>query len=198
MKQSLQQNVQILWLPYTCKFKDNLHWRKYLKLRNFRFLCSSRSHKRSKFNSKCGPTFCPPCAWRSGWKPGYFQSFFCRRPNYILNDKKLSQFDHNVWKYKLVNAVLADFNNTIIWDKWTKRLRKKQPGGNINSIGMCPCPENILDFWYYRRNVKDGWDNFMFAKFHDLMAIFAVCHILRHYWKKYFYFLIMLKQKQTC
>jgi len=36
-----------------------------LKLRNFRFLFSSRFHKRSKFNGKCGPTLCPSCAWRS-------------------------------------------------------------------------------------------------------------------------------------
>jgi len=38
----------------------------------------------------------------------------------------------------------------------------------------------------------------MFANLHDLMAIFAVCHILRHHQKKYFYSLIMIKQKQTC
>jgi len=63
---------------------------------------------------------------------------------------------------------------------------------------MCPCPVNILDFWYYRSNIKDGLDNFMFANLHDLMAIFAVCHILWHYGKKYFYLLIMLKHKQTC
>jgi len=23
---------------------------------------------------------------------------------------------------------------------------------------MCSCPKNILDFWYNRRNVKDGLD----------------------------------------
>jgi len=62
---------------------------------------------------------------------------------------------------------------------------------------MCPCPINILDFWYNRRNIKDGLDNFVFAKLHDLMTMFAVYHILQHYCKKYFYLLIMLKQKQT-
>ena len=30
--------------------------------RDFRFRCSSASHKRSKFNSKCGPPFSPSCA----------------------------------------------------------------------------------------------------------------------------------------
>jgi len=63
---------------------------------------------------------------------------------------------------------------------------------------MCLCPINILDFWYNRRNIKDDLDNIMFAKLHDLMAKLSVCHILQHYWKKYFYLLIMLKQKQTC
>ena len=35
------------------------------QLRDFKFHCSSRSHKRSKFNSKRGCTFFPPCASRS-------------------------------------------------------------------------------------------------------------------------------------
>jgi len=32
MKQSLPQNVQILWLPYSCKLKNNLHWSEDLNL----------------------------------------------------------------------------------------------------------------------------------------------------------------------
>jgi len=46
---------------------------------------------------------------------------------------------------------------------------------------MCPCPVNIIDFWNYQHHIKDGLVNFMFAKLNDLMAIFAVRHILRHY-----------------
>ena len=42
------------------------------QLRDFKFRCSSRSHKRSKFNSKCSPTFSPPCAWTSAG--GYIDS----------------------------------------------------------------------------------------------------------------------------
>jgi len=77
MKQSLQQNVQILWLPYSCKLKNTLHWSKDLKLWNFRFLCNSRFHKRSKFNGKCGPTFCPSQsgAWRSAGSKVIFGHF---------------------------------------------------------------------------------------------------------------------------
>jgi len=30
------------------------------------------------------------------------------------------------------------------------------------------------------------------------MAIFAVCHNLRHHYKNYFHLLIVLQQKQTC
>jgi len=37
----------------------------YFQLRYFRFRCRSRSHKRSKFSSKCGPTFSSPCTWRT-------------------------------------------------------------------------------------------------------------------------------------
>ena len=75
MKQSLQQNVQILWFPCSCKLKNNLHWTKDLTLGNFRFLCSSRSHKRSKFSGKCNPTFCPSRAWRSVGSSGIFGHF---------------------------------------------------------------------------------------------------------------------------
>jgi len=41
MKQSLLQNAQILWLTYSHKLKNNLHWSKDLKLWNFRFRCTS-------------------------------------------------------------------------------------------------------------------------------------------------------------
>jgi len=46
--------------PFGCPIhvkQKKLQWNKDLKLRNFRFLCSSRYHKRLKFNGKCGPTF---------------------------------------------------------------------------------------------------------------------------------------------
>jgi len=39
IKQSLQQNFQILWLHFSCTLKNNLHWSKDLKLRNFRYIC---------------------------------------------------------------------------------------------------------------------------------------------------------------
>jgi len=64
MKQSLQQNVQTLVALFICKLKNNLRCSKDLKFRNFRFPCSSRFNKRSKFNGKCDPTYCPSCAWR--------------------------------------------------------------------------------------------------------------------------------------
>jgi len=112
--------------------------------------------------------------------------------------KKLSQFGHSVRKYNLVNAVMANFNTNIRQMIKTSQ-QKKQAGGYINSLNMCPCHINILlDFWYYRRNIKDGLDNSEFAKLYDLMAIFAVGHILLHPYKNSFHLLIMLKQKQTC
>jgi len=64
---------------------------------------------------------------------------------------------------------------------------------------MYSCLINIFDFWCYRRNIKDGYKgNSEFTLLCDLMAIFLVFHILLHHWNKYFYLLIMLKQKQTC
>jgi len=68
---------------------------------------------------------------------------------------------------------------------------------------MCltPCLVNILEFWYHRCNMnikKDGLDNFMFVKLHDLMAIICSLSHFTALLKKYFYLLIMLKQKQTC
>jgi len=51
----------------------------------------------------------------------------------------------------------------------------------ISSLNMCCCPINILDFCPNWRNIKDGIDNSVFAKLYDLMAIFAVCHILLHH-----------------
>jgi len=45
---------------------------------------------------------------------------------------------------------------------------------------------------------KDGLDNFMFVKLHDLMAIICSLSHFTALLKKYFYLLIMLKQKQTC
>jgi len=49
----------------------------YCQLRYFRFRCRSRSHKRSKINSKCGPTFSPLCTWRTAG--GYIDKT-CRCP----------------------------------------------------------------------------------------------------------------------
>jgi len=35
-------------------------------------------------------------------------------------------------------------------------LAKKNGLEVISSLNMCSCPINILEFWYYRRNIKDG------------------------------------------
>jgi len=56
------------------------------QIRNFRSLCSSRSHKRSKFNSKCGPTFSSSCAWRSAGVQVFSVMFY---RNVFLNDKNI-------------------------------------------------------------------------------------------------------------
>jgi len=56
------------------------------QIRDFRSLCSSRSHKRSKFNSKCGPTFSSSCAWRSAGVQVFSVMFY---RNVFLNDKNI-------------------------------------------------------------------------------------------------------------
>jgi len=86
--------------------------------------------------------------------------------------KKLSQFAHNVQKYKLVNAVITNFNTNM--RQMTKTSHKKNRLEVISKLNMCSCPINILDFWYNRRNIKDGSDNSEFTKLYDLMAIFSV------------------------
>jgi len=63
----------------------------------------------------------------------------------------------------------------------TKTSQQKNRLEVISSLNMCSCPINILDFWYNRRNIKDGLDNSEFARFYDLMAIVAVFHILLHH-----------------
>jgi len=65
MKQCLRLNVEISWLPYSCKIKNDFLWRIRCQLRDLRFLCSSRSHKKSKLNSKCGSTLSPSGPWIS-------------------------------------------------------------------------------------------------------------------------------------
>jgi len=78
-----------------------------------------------------------------------------------------------------VNAVIANFN--ISMKQMTKTSQQKNRLEVISSLNMCSCPINILDFWYNRRNIKDGLDNSEFARFYDLMAIVAVFHILLHH-----------------
>ena len=78
-----------------------------------------------------------------------------------------------------------------------KTSQKKSKLEVTSSLDMCSCPINILDFWYNQHDIKDGLDNSEFAILYDLMAIFAVCHILLHHQKNYFHLLIMLKQKQV-
>jgi len=58
-------------LCYSLKLKNNLHWSKDLapdlrlgSLDPF----GAQDLTRSKFNSKCGPTFSPSCAWK--WAGG--------------------------------------------------------------------------------------------------------------------------------
>jgi len=88
---------------------------------------------------------------------------------------------------------MASFNTNMRQMTKTSQ-QKKQAGGYIIGLNTCPCPINILDFWYYRHNIKDGLDNSEFAILYDLMAMFTVCHILLHHQKNYFCLLIMLKQ----
>jgi len=57
----------------------------YCQLRHFRFRCRSRFNKRSKFNSKCGPTFSPPCTWRTAGE--YINSW-----NMSLSSKSIPDF----------------------------------------------------------------------------------------------------------
>ena len=106
MKQSLQQNFQILWLPFSCLLKNNLHWSKDLKLRNFRYLCRSRSHKRCKFNGTCGPTFCSSCAWRSAGSYIIFGHFSVLDQTLFKWQKKSVSL---VIMSKIVNVVMANF-----------------------------------------------------------------------------------------
>ena len=55
----------------------------------------------------------------------FFSLFFGHRLTSFLNDRKiLSQFGHNVWKYRLVNAITASFN-TIIGQMTEMSQRKK-------------------------------------------------------------------------
>jgi len=66
----------------------------------------------------------------------------------IINQKKLSQFDHNVWKGRLVNAVMESFNNTI--GQMTEMSQRK------NSV--CDC--------------------IFFAFFHDNVSVFFMLSFL--------------------
>jgi len=92
--------------------------------------------------------------------------------------KKLSQFGHNVRKYKLVNAVIGNCNTNM---KNDQNVSAKIRLEVISRWNMCSCPINILHFWYNLRNMKDGLDNSEFAILYDLMAIFAVSQILLHH-----------------
>jgi len=80
--------------------------------------------------------------------------------------KKSSQFGHNVRKYKLVNAVIANFNTNM--RQMTKTSQQKNRLEVISCLNMCCCPINILDFWCNLRNIKDGLDNLEFAVLYDL------------------------------
>jgi len=93
--------------------------------------------------------------------------------------RKLRQFGHNIRKYKLMEAVIANFNTNM--RQMTKTSQQKNRLEVISSLNMCCCPINILDFWCILRNIKDGLDNLEFAILYDLMAIFTVCQILLHH-----------------
>jgi len=85
MKQSSRQNIQILWLPYSCKLKSNLHWSKDLMLRILGILNFFAAQDFTKDPSSMAnvthifPTLC----LKISWKLGYFRSFFCCEPNFL-------------------------------------------------------------------------------------------------------------------
>ena len=133
MKQSLQQNFQILWLPFSCLLKNNLHWSKDLKLRNFRYLCRSRSHKRCKFNGTwCGPTFCSSCAWRSAGSYIIFGHFSVLDQT-LFKWQKISV--SLVIMSKIVNVVMANFY----------RSDYSSPCPDAIQIKRSLCPSNCED-----------------------------------------------------
>jgi len=78
-----------------------------------------------------------------------------------------------------VNAVIANFHGNM--RQITKVSQQKNRLEVILSWNMCSCAINIFDFWYNQHNIKDGSDNSEFAILYDLMAVFAVCHILLHH-----------------
>jgi len=81
------KNECINFLATLCMQNENkisIAGKIYCHLTYFRFLCRSRSHKRSQFNSKCGPTFSPPAAG------GYIDSL-----NMSLSSKSIPNF----WYY---------------------------------------------------------------------------------------------------
>ena len=131
------------------------------------------------------------------WRLGYFWSYFCHRPNSFLMTKKLRQFVHNIRKYTPLSSVTATFNTNVI--QITKMSQqKKQAGGYINSLNMCPCPINLYPWFlalsaqrqrWFKLGVWNTWwfDNQICGMIHSIASL-----------KRIFYLLIMLKQKQNC
>jgi len=61
----------------------------------------------------------------------FFQSFSDDRPKFFWNDqKKLSQFGHNVWKGRLVNIVIASFNAVMDTNDQNVSAKKRNQVGD--------------------------------------------------------------------
>jgi len=97
--------------------------------------------------------------------------------------KKLSQFGHNVWKYRLVNAVAVNFNTNETNEQNVSA--KNQAGNYIDTAFKHVSLSNKSIYpWfslYYLRAIKGGLDNSECGIHYDLMTRFVIYHILLHH-----------------